>query len=279
LAIERTGEIINELFPKIYDTQRTIQILGDDGKPDMVEINKPQIIDGVAKVQHDMSAGTYDVVMEQGPSYATKREQAQDGMTEFIRAFPPAAPLIGDIYAKSMDWPHAQEIGERLEEALPPPIKAKLQAERQQAEQTSGKPPAPPTPQQQQQMQAEAEQKQIQQQEIALKMAEQKANTDKAEAEARKATAEADRAEAEAALMKQRVAAGHMQELRTIEAHDHTMAREHVAHHQTTAHAQDRHEVDMTQQGLDAAGKLANLVQGAQRHQTAMTAPEPAEAE
>jgi hypothetical protein len=103
LAIERTGEIVNELFPKIYDTQRTIQILGDDGKPDMVEINKPQIIDGVAKVQHDMSAGTYDVVMEQGPSYATKREQAQDGMTEFIRAFPPAAPLIGDIYAKSMD--------------------------------------------------------------------------------------------------------------------------------------------------------------------------------
>jgi hypothetical protein len=113
-------EIINELFPKIYDTQRTVQILGDDGKPDMVEINKPQIVDGVEKVLHDMTSGSYDVVMEQGPSYATKREQAQDGMTAFIQAFPPAAPLIGDIYAKAMDWPHAEEIGERLEEALPP---------------------------------------------------------------------------------------------------------------------------------------------------------------
>jgi hypothetical protein len=47
-----------------------------------------------------MSSGSYDVMMEQGPSYATKREQAQDGMTAFIQAFPPAAPLMGDIYAK-----------------------------------------------------------------------------------------------------------------------------------------------------------------------------------
>jgi hypothetical protein len=116
LAIERTGEIINELFPKIYDTQRTVQILGDDGKPDMVEINKPQMVDGVSKVLHDMTSGSYDVVMEQGPSFATKREFAQAAMTEFIRAFPPAAPVMGDIYARNMDWPQAEEIGERLEE-------------------------------------------------------------------------------------------------------------------------------------------------------------------
>jgi len=282
LAIERTGEIINELFPKIYDTQRTIQILGDDGKPDMVEINKPQMVNGVAQVQHDMTSGTYDVVMEQGPSYATKREQAQDGMTEFLRAFPPAAPLIGDIYAKAMDWPHAQEIGERLEEALPPAIKQKLQAERQEAEQASGKPPAPPTPQQQEQMQAAAQQKQMQQQEIGLKMAEQKANTDKAEAEARRANAEADKMEAEAALMKQKLAASHMEELRTIEGHDHDQARGHVKHGQDTTHAQDRHEVDMTHQGIDAAGKLSNLLQGGEKHAATiknMTAPKPEMAE
>jgi hypothetical protein len=278
LAIERTGEIINELFPKIYDTQRTIQILGDDGKPDMVEINKPQVIDGVNKIQHDMSSGNYDVVMEQGPSYATKREQAQDGMTEFLKAFPPAAAVMGDIYAESMDWPKAQEIGKRLEELLPPPIKAKMQAERAEAEQASGKPPPPPSPQQQQQVQAEQQQKQMQQQEIALKMAEQKANTDKAEAEARKANAEADKMEAEAKLMKQRLASAHMDELRTIEGHDHEMARGHVAHHQDTAHAQDRHEVDMTRQGLGEGRAMLQAAQGADKHEATiknMTAPKP----
>jgi hypothetical protein len=275
LAIERTGEIINELFPKIYDTQRTIQILGDDGQPNMVQINKPQIIDGITKIQHDMSSGTYDVVMEQGPSYATKREQAQDGMTEFLKAFPPAAPLIGDIYAKNMDWPHAQEIGERLEEALPPQIKAKLQAERAAKDQASGQPPAPPTPQEQQQAQAQQQQEQIQQQEIALKMSEQKAKTDKAEAEARRANADADRAEAEARLMKATLAQSHMGELRKIETHHHTMARDQVGHDQTTQHAQDRHEVDMTTKGLDAAGRVVGVMQGANNH----AQPQMAEAE
>lgn len=283
LAIERTAEIVNDLFPHIYDTQRTIRIIGDDGKPSMAEINKPQIVAGVEKIQNDMSSGAYDVEMEEGPSYATKREFARDGITAFIQAFPPAAPLIGDIYAKIMDFPYAEEIGERLEEALPPAIKNKLQQERAEALQASGK---PPTPEMQQEAQAQAEQKQaaaqqqqVQQQEIALKMAEQKAKTDEAEAKARKANAEADKAEAEAQLLKQRIAAGHMDELRKIETHDHNMARGQVKHAQTTAHAQDKHEVDMTHQGFDAAGKLANLLQGAQSHEKQMTTPEPAEAE
>jgi hypothetical protein len=267
LAIERTGEIINELFPKIYDTQRTIQILGDDGQPNMVQINKPMIVDGIAKIQHDMSSGSYDVVMEQGPSYATKREQAQDGMTEFIRAFPPAAPLIGDIYAKSMDWPHAQEIGERLEEALPPPIKAKLQAERAQKDQAAGNPPSPEMQQQAaQQQQAEQEAQQAK----ALQMAELKAKADEAEAKARKAIADADRAEAEAQFAKVATARSHMDELRTIESHTHDQARSHVIHRQDTAHAQDRHEIDMTRQGLAEARAIQQAQQGAEQHQANM---------
>jgi hypothetical protein len=53
-----------------------------------------------------------------------------------------------------MDWPKAREIGERLQEMLPPPIKQKLEQEQQEREQASGKPPKPPSPQEQQQMAA-----------------------------------------------------------------------------------------------------------------------------
>jgi hypothetical protein len=278
LAIERTAEIINELFPKIYDTQRTIQILGDDGKPDIVDINKPQIVDGVEKVLHDMTSGSYDVVMERGPSYATKREQAQDAMTEFIRAFPPAAPVMGDLYAKSMDWPHAEEIGERLEELLPPQIKAKLQADKKAREAKSGQ-PAPPTPEEQEQQQAEAQQKQMAQQaqqmqfaEIQAKVKEAEAKAAKAEADARKAVADADRAESEAKKAKADLANTHMEHLRTIEAHDHDMARGHVDHARDHQHAMDRHGADMTILGLDAkrAGEQhdARLEQMAQPKET-----------
>jgi hypothetical protein len=281
LAIERTGEIINELFPKIYDTQRTIQILGDDGKPDMVEINKPQIVDGVEKIMHDMTSGSYDVVMEQGPSYATKREAAQDGMTAFIQAFPPAAPVMGDIYAKSMDWPHADEIGERLEELLPPPIKAKLQADRQKREQASGQPPSPEAQQeaaaQQQQQQLAQQAQQMQMAEAEAKVKEAQAKAAKAEADARKAVADADRAESEARTAKANWANTTMDHLRQIETHDHDMARGHVDHHQRTQHAQDAHEIDLTLKGFGEARAQQQAAHGAEKHQATiknMTAPQ-----
>jgi hypothetical protein len=256
LAIQRTGIIVNDLIPHVYDTERQMRILGNDGKRALKTINQAAMAEGRPTTINDMSVGAYDVEIEQGPSYTTKREQARDGMTEFIRAVPQAAPLIGDLIAEVMDWPKAREIGERLQEMLPPPIKQKLEQEQAEREQSSGKPPKPPSPQEQQAMQQAAQAKQqqeaLQQQEIQLKMAEQQAKTEKMQAEARKANAEADRAEVEAKIMKQQLAAKHMAELRAIEAHDHDIE----GTVQGRQHAQDAHEVGMTHQGLDAAGKM-----------------------
>jgi hypothetical protein len=264
LAIQRTGVIINDLIPHVYDTQRQMRIIGNDGKRALKTINQAAMTGGQTTTVNDVTVGAYDVEIEQGPSYTTKREQARDGMTEFIRAVPAAAPLIGDLIAEVMDWPKAREIGERLQEMLPPPIKQKLEQEEAEREQASGKPPKPPSPQEQQQMamaaQAKQKQEALQEQEIALKMAEQKAKTDKTEAEARKANAEADRAEIEAQILKQKLAAAkqalaeaHMGSIRNIEEHDHAIEGMVQDRH----HAQDAHTAGMVQQGLAARAAMA----------------------
>jgi len=41
-------------------------------------------------------------------------------MLAFIKAVPQSGPLIGDLIAKNMDWPGAEEIGSRLASMLPP---------------------------------------------------------------------------------------------------------------------------------------------------------------
>ena len=41
-------------------------------------------------------------------------------MIELIRSNPDAAPIIGDLLAKNLDWPGADEIAKRLEKMLPP---------------------------------------------------------------------------------------------------------------------------------------------------------------
>src|SRR5262249_10509127 len=66
-----------------------------------------------------LTAGKYDLTVTAGPSFTTRREEAAAQMTEMMRAFPAAAPLIGDIIAKNLDWPGADEIAKRLQAANP----------------------------------------------------------------------------------------------------------------------------------------------------------------
>jgi len=75
----------------------------------------------------DLTAGKYDVTVSSGPSFTTRREEAAAQMTEMVRAFPQAAPLIGDIIAKNLDWPGADEIAKRLQAALPPSVQGEGQ--------------------------------------------------------------------------------------------------------------------------------------------------------
>lgn len=154
-AVRHTGRILIDLIPHIYDTERQIRIIGEDGKEDLVEINKPMLDQSVptpmsdtentqAKIMHDVTVGAYDVVLETGPSYSTKRAEARDGMIEFTRGLPPEiAMVLTDLVAEAQDWPNASKVAKRMKHMLPPAIRAE---EAQEAGE-----PLPPDLQQQQQ--------------------------------------------------------------------------------------------------------------------------------
>lgn len=123
-GIARTGRILIDLIPKIYDAQRTVRILGEDGASELAEINSPDV-DAMGMIQgylNDLSVGKYDITVSTGPSYGTRRMEAAESMMQFIQAFPAAAPIAGDLIAKAMDWPGADEIAERLKAMIPPEI-------------------------------------------------------------------------------------------------------------------------------------------------------------
>jgi len=123
-GINRTGRIIIDLIPKIYDAERTVRILGEDGTSEMMDVNQPNV-DAMGMIHgylNDLTVGKYDITVTTGPSYSTKRIEAAESMMQFIQAFPAAAPLAGDLIAKAMDWPGADEIAERLKSTIPPEI-------------------------------------------------------------------------------------------------------------------------------------------------------------
>jgi hypothetical protein len=244
MAIQRTGQILLGLIPHIYDTQRQMRIIGVDGKESVVDINKPVIENGEETIQNDVTVGAYDVTLDVGPSYSTKRQEAKEGMREFIQVFPEAAPILGDLYAKGQDWPNAEEIGERLEVMQPPAIKQMLEQKKQEEN-----PDAEPSPEKvkedaamEEAKQAEAMLKAAGMEKIKLEVQEQQAKTEIAAQNARKAKADADKAEFDAQAaqenigkVKADVANTHMENLRTIQMHDADMERGEEDHRITTA--------------------------------------------
>jgi hypothetical protein len=145
-AIRHTGRILIDLIPKHYDVPRIIRVIKEDGSNFPVPVNQPVIeregqppqpvpanappeeleqLKAITKV-YDLTAGKYDVTVSAGPSFTTRREEAATQMMEFVRVFPQAAPLIGDLLAKNLDWPGSEEIAKRLQAMLPPQAQSQI---------------------------------------------------------------------------------------------------------------------------------------------------------
>jgi hypothetical protein len=142
-AIEHTGRVILDLIPKYYDTQRVIRLRGEDSGTRFVEVNKPILTPDGLKIQNDLTRGKYDVRVGVGPSFRTRRLEAASSMVELARVFPQVLQVAGDLVAKNLDWPGADEMAERLKKLLPPGIAddeddlspEELQAKQQQQQQ------------------------------------------------------------------------------------------------------------------------------------------------
>jgi hypothetical protein len=157
-AIRHTGRILLDLIPKVYNTERVIRVLGPDKEPRNVQIGQgPQQPPPAAPMMpvpaqgptpigpspmaaqmpvpmsqpgddgeaqdvlriYDLTAGKYDLTVDAGPSYTTQRQEAASQMMDLIRSFPQAASVMGDLIAKNLDWPGADEIAKRLEALVP----------------------------------------------------------------------------------------------------------------------------------------------------------------
>ena len=129
-AIRHCGRVLATVLPKIYNTERVVRILGEDDSEEMVTINgTEQKEDGTTKALNDITVGRYDVRVSVGPSYSTRRLESADSMMQFVQAMPQAGGAVMDLVAKTMDWPGADEIAERLRKLIPPNLLENEQGE------------------------------------------------------------------------------------------------------------------------------------------------------
>ncbi len=143
ITVAHAGRCLVDMIPHYYDGARTVRILGDDDKADQKRINEPMErtnpkTGAVETVMHDLTVGTYDVVVKAGPSYDTRRQEAADFLTSAMQSAkdPASGAVITYLAFKNQDLAGADDATKMLKKLLPPGV----------AEPEEGQEPVVPTP-------------------------------------------------------------------------------------------------------------------------------------
>lgn len=123
-AIQHTGEILVDLIPKIYDTERTVQTYDREGSTESVVIN--QMVLGVfneARVDeetgetviiNDLSKGRYVAEVRSGAPYASKRQETVAQLVELAAQSPLVQELTLDVIIENLELNQGEEIKSRI---------------------------------------------------------------------------------------------------------------------------------------------------------------------
>lgn len=125
ITLNHAGRCIMDMWPHIYDGTRMLEIMSVDGKITSELINQPQQVPNeegelVLEIMNDMSkVADFAVTISTGPSYDTLRQEAVEGMTATAQAWPKLMDVAGDKIIRTMDWPMADEIADRVAKTIP----------------------------------------------------------------------------------------------------------------------------------------------------------------
>ncbi len=120
-AIATGGEIVNEMIPRVYDTERVLTLMMPDEGMKNITINKQGDQYG-EHIENDIRKGTYQVRLKPGPSFEGQKEQALQSLREVLQADPTAFNLVADLYAENLPLANTLEIKNRLKTRVSPAI-------------------------------------------------------------------------------------------------------------------------------------------------------------
>lgn len=120
-AIAVGGEIVNEMIPHVYDTERVMTLMMPDEGMKNITINKQNDEYG-EQIENDIRKGTYQVRLKPGPSFEGQKEQALQSLREVLQADPTAFNLVADLYADNLPLSNTIEIKNRLKTRVPPAV-------------------------------------------------------------------------------------------------------------------------------------------------------------
>jgi hypothetical protein len=120
-AITAGGAIVNQMIPRVYDTERVLSLVTPDHGRRNVTINK-QMDEYGERIENDIRKGSFEVRLQAGPSYEGQKAQALESLNMVLQANPQLLNLFADLYAENLPLVNTIEIKNRLKTIVPPEI-------------------------------------------------------------------------------------------------------------------------------------------------------------
>jgi hypothetical protein len=123
IAIAVGGEVINDMIPKVYDTEDMLVLPMPDSDEQKVNINKPADEYGL-QTENDMTQGRYKIRLKPGSSYEEQKEEALESLQLVLNADRSGQvfPMIADLYVENLPLDNNLELRNRLRTLVPPEI-------------------------------------------------------------------------------------------------------------------------------------------------------------
>lgn len=136
-AIACSGQIIDEMIPHVYDSERNMMLMMPDTGITKITLNQ-QVDEYGSQIQNDMKIGKYKIRLLPGPSFEGQKQENLQSIQTVLQADPELFRLLADLYVDNLPMANNIEMRNRLRTIVPPEI---IQAGK------TGK-PVPPKPQQ-----------------------------------------------------------------------------------------------------------------------------------
>lgn len=117
-AITAGGTIVNQMIPRVYDSERVISLVMPDTGRKNITVNQQSDEYGIA-IKNDIRRGEFEVVLEAGPSFEGQKAEALESLRDVLRASPETFNLIADLYAENLPLMNSLEIKNRLKTIVP----------------------------------------------------------------------------------------------------------------------------------------------------------------
>ena len=120
-AIQRTGEILVDMIPRIYTTDYVRRVILEDDSEIHVDLNKVITDEETGRQVRVFSLdfARYACRVDVGPASKTQREEFAKMMMEWGRSDPEGFPVFRDLIIEALDFPMARVVAKRMKAMVP----------------------------------------------------------------------------------------------------------------------------------------------------------------